>query len=128
MNVDIDAELRKRKDAEYKRMKAIRDAVTVPMVHVVPSKPEYRGVLRHGTTGVGFEAEGSAEWPDDQFTKRRVRDGSVTLEGKSKPDITGQERRATEDPMTDKQPGATEKPRANRTSAPAPELPEPPKP
>jgi hypothetical protein len=48
-------------------------------IRVVPAKDEYRGVLKHPKAG-GFPAEGSKEWPDDRFTKRRLADGSVTRE------------------------------------------------
>jgi hypothetical protein len=27
-----------------------------------------------------FTSDGWAEWPDDQFTRRRLRDGDITLE------------------------------------------------
>jgi hypothetical protein len=48
-------------------------------VRVVPAKEEYRAVLKHPNGG-GFPETGSAEWPDDRFTKRRLADGSVTRE------------------------------------------------
>jgi len=79
--VDIDAELAKRDKARRDRMKAFRDAAAAPMVKVVPTKPEYIGPLRHGTTGVGWKEGGEAVlWPLDQFTRRRIRDGSITVE------------------------------------------------
>jgi hypothetical protein len=41
-------------------------------------------VIRH-PNGARFGADGTAYWPDDQFTKRRIRDGDVTaVETKSK--------------------------------------------
>jgi hypothetical protein len=79
MAVDVDAELAKRKKERDDKMRAIRDAGKPEMVSVQPAKPEYRKHLKHAVTGVGFGDEGGAEWPDDQFTKRRVRDGSVTI-------------------------------------------------
>lgn len=48
-------------------------------VRVIPAKEEYRTVLKHPHGG-GFPATGSAEWPDDRFTKRRLADGPVTRE------------------------------------------------
>ena len=53
-------------------------------IRVVPAKDEYRGVLKHPKAG-GFPAEGSKEWPDDRFTKRRLADGSVTREETKEP-------------------------------------------
>lgn len=50
-----------------------------PGVRVVPAKEEYRAVLKHPHGG-GFPESGSATWPDDRFTKRRLADGSVTRE------------------------------------------------
>lgn len=29
-------------------------------------------------SGVKFGADGTAHWPDDRFTKRRIRDGDIT--------------------------------------------------
>ena len=52
-------------------------------VRVVPAKEEYRAVLKH-PNGSGFPASGSAEWPDDRFTKRRLADGSVIRESDAK--------------------------------------------
>jgi len=78
--VDIDAELKKRKEARDARLREIKSGAAVPTVKVVPSKEEYRKYLKHGVTGVGFTEQGSVEWPNDQFTKRRIRDGSVALE------------------------------------------------
>lgn len=33
-----------------------------------------------GARGRGFASDGSGEWPKDQFTQRRLRDGDITLE------------------------------------------------
>lgn len=48
-------------------------------VRVLPATDGYRKVLKHPGRG-GFPAEGSTEWPNDRFTKRRIADGSVTVE------------------------------------------------
>jgi len=29
--------------------------------------------------GTAFDSNGMADWPDDQFTRRRIRDGDVSL-------------------------------------------------
>lgn len=49
-------------------------------VRVNPASDELRKALKHPTSGMKFPAEGSAEWPLDAFTKRRLADGSVTRE------------------------------------------------
>jgi hypothetical protein len=38
-----------------------------------------RGVLRHPGAGP-FPTEGPADWPDDSFTYRRIKDGDVSTE------------------------------------------------
>jgi hypothetical protein len=63
---------------QHERMQKLAEAAPAG-VRVVPAKEEYRAVLKHPTGG-GFPAEGSKEWPDDRFTKRRIADGSVTRE------------------------------------------------
>jgi hypothetical protein len=59
------------------RMQKLAEAAPVG-VRVAPQE-KYRKVLKHPTRG-GFPAEGSVEWPDDRFTRRRLADGSVTRE------------------------------------------------
>lgn len=54
-------------------------------VHVVPhahdgiEEKRMRDIIRHPSAG-GFRAEGGADWPLDQFTMRRLRDGDITQE------------------------------------------------
>ena len=48
------------------------------MTTVWPKNEAVRAVLRH-TNGIGFASTGSASWPDDPFTRRRIRDGDVVL-------------------------------------------------
>lgn len=61
------------------RLKAIREAQTPRRVRLTPKDDNTRQVLRHPRYGA-FPSSGSVEWPLDQFTKRRIRDGSVTAE------------------------------------------------
>jgi hypothetical protein len=46
---------------------------------VWPKNDEMRKILRHPIAGA-FREEGPADWPDDQFTARRIADGDVTAE------------------------------------------------
>jgi hypothetical protein len=65
-----------------KRIEKIREQANKahrPTVKVTPKNDTLRKLLRHPRAG-GFRAEGSAEWPDDRFTQRRVKDGDVTVE------------------------------------------------
>lgn len=50
------------------------------VVRVNPKNDMIRKYIKHPRTGVGFPADGSCEWPNDAFTKRRVIDGDVTVE------------------------------------------------
>jgi hypothetical protein len=78
--MDITAKLKERKDARMARVKAVKDMSAVQRVRVVPTKDEYRKVLRHPVNNQAFRETGSMEWPFDAFTKRRLRDGSLSLE------------------------------------------------
>ena len=71
------------------RIKRVRDVVKVPGVRVEPADgdgfkaEEMRRLLKHPSAG-GFRSEGSIEWPNDTFTKRRLREGSIKLVGEKK--------------------------------------------
>jgi hypothetical protein len=80
-STDIVKAVQARHKDRMQRMKDIHDIGRTPMVSVVPTQPEYRTHLKHGITGDGFPAEGPAMWPNDQFTNRRIREGSIKLEG-----------------------------------------------
>lgn len=58
-----------------------RDAV----VRVRATDEKYRRVLKHGITRVGFlpDIGQSVEWPNDTFTHRRLKEGSVVLDESS---------------------------------------------
>lgn len=61
------------------RLQRARGTVTPERVRVLPRDDAMRKLLKHPASG-GFRPEGSIEWPLDQFTKRRLRDGDVTIE------------------------------------------------
>jgi hypothetical protein len=47
-----------------------------------------RRLLMHPTAGK-FRSQGSIEWPDDQYTRKRLADGSVKMaQSKTKPEET----------------------------------------
>lgn len=52
-----------------------------PRVRVLPANDDLRKKLYHPTGRIGFLDHGSVEWPLDGFTQRRLRDGSITIEG-----------------------------------------------
>ena len=49
------------------------------VVRVVPKNDTLRKYLKHPVRGK-MNAEGSTEWPNDQFTRRRIKEGDVTVE------------------------------------------------
>jgi preprotein translocase subunit Sss1 len=61
------------------RLAAVAEAKRIPRVRVEPTTEEYRRVLKHGSTKIGFRAEGSAEWPNDRFTQRRLAEGVIRI-------------------------------------------------
>jgi hypothetical protein len=72
-----------RAKARAERMKQFTMMSNAPRtVHVIPATPEYRQYLKHLPSGIGFPKEGGAEWPYDQFTKRRIRDKSISVSEK----------------------------------------------
>ena len=52
-------------------------------IKVFAANETMREVLRHGGTGMRFRdsIEQGVEWPNDSFTARRIRDGSVRTDG-----------------------------------------------
>jgi hypothetical protein len=42
-------------------------------------KPNVTKAIFHPTGRIRFDANGVADWPDDQFTRRRVRDGDISV-------------------------------------------------
>jgi hypothetical protein len=46
---------------------------------VNPKNDDVRRVLYHPAAG-HFRAQGAADWPDDAFTNRRLKDGDITKE------------------------------------------------
>ena len=70
------------------------------VVRVLPRNEQIRKYIKHPATRVGFPAEGSAEWPNDAFTKRRIIDGDVTVEAPGV--LQASEQRAIEQKKTAK--------------------------
>lgn len=52
------------------------------MVKLIPKNDLVRKLLKH-PGGRAFPDSGSADWPDDSFTHRRILDGDVTVEESS---------------------------------------------
>jgi hypothetical protein len=67
----------KRRMARVERTQMGQD---IPKVRVLPKNDELREILVHPNGNLAFREHGSVEWPLDQFTLRRLRDGDVTLD------------------------------------------------
>jgi hypothetical protein len=68
------------KKADPERLALIAAANAVARVRVLPKNELIRKYLKHEPTKIAFRPEGSIEWPLDNFTMRRLRDGDVTIE------------------------------------------------
>jgi hypothetical protein len=65
-----------------------------PPVRVDPRDDDVRKYIKHLPSKRGFPASGPALWPNDLFTHRRLRDGSVTLAKEEKEEKKEEERPA----------------------------------
>jgi hypothetical protein len=71
-----------RNKRRHRRLQILKDArAEHGGIRVVPTDEKLRGVLKH-PNGTKFRSKGSIEWPNDRFTQRRLRDGSVKIEAK----------------------------------------------
>ena len=68
-------------EANRARVAPVMQAQRAKPVRVVPKNDTIRKYLRHHPSGIRFPASGSVEWPMDNFTRRRIADGDVTVEG-----------------------------------------------
>jgi hypothetical protein len=62
------------------RLQQARGTVTPERVRVLPRDEAFRKSHRNVVGHANFPEQGSVEWPFDQFTKRRLRDGDITIE------------------------------------------------
>jgi hypothetical protein len=77
---------------QRERMTRIRAARPQGGIRVVPTDDKYRKLLRH-PNGMGFRPDGSVEWPNDRFTKRRIAEGVIKVEGASPGEVQPDKRR-----------------------------------
>jgi hypothetical protein len=80
----------KRKKLQMARVARVKQGKARPRVRVMPRDDTMRDLLKHPRAGK-FRSSGSMEWPNDTFTKRRLADGSVTLEAPRKSEGNGKE-------------------------------------
>jgi hypothetical protein len=55
------------------------------MAKVYALKDNVKKYIFHPSNRVKFDEDGEADWPLDQFTIRRVRDGDISMEPPPKP-------------------------------------------
>jgi len=60
------------------RMERLRKLHQKPGLRVEPANEDMRRLLKHPVAGA-FRSEGAREWPADNFTYRRLRDGDIKL-------------------------------------------------
>lgn len=82
-------------------------------VRLIPRDDVIRKSLKHPASG-GFLTQGSIEWPLDQFTKRRLRDGDVMIESEN----TSQEAASQEAAPQEAAPQQAAPVRRNKTEPP----------
>jgi hypothetical protein len=62
---------------------------------VYATSENIRDFITHWPSGVKFNKDGWADWPEDQWLKRRLRDGDISLEPPKeplKPQVSREER------------------------------------
>lgn len=80
-----DGQLSERSRRIAERKERLRAAIpAVERVRVVPANDLIRKHIAHHPTGIKFPESGSVEWPLDNFTKRRIADGDITIEQASR--------------------------------------------
>ena len=67
-----------RKSATPERLALVKAVNKIPGLRVVPVREDLRAILKH-PNGMRFRPEGSVEWPDDRFTRRRIADGDIKI-------------------------------------------------
>jgi hypothetical protein len=82
--VDVKTEVMTPGQRAKARLQRAKDMKKIEGVRVLPNSGEgfteeqMRRLLKHPSAG-GFRSTGDIEWPNDTFTKRRLRDGSIKL-------------------------------------------------
>lgn len=78
--VDVATKFISHKDQAAARMGRVRvGGYKRPGIRVEPKNEDLRRVMFHPVGKIKFRSTGSVEWPDDQFTRRRIRDGDVIV-------------------------------------------------
>ena len=83
--VEVTTKLVTHDDLHRARVERQRSLRRRPGLRVVPRNDAMLRLLRHPKAGK-FRSTGAAmEWPDDKFTRKRLRDGDIKLESEAQP-------------------------------------------
>jgi hypothetical protein len=100
----IEGEKSLRFKMRQERLKRIREQNAPRRVRVLPKNDVIRRDIVHPVNNIAFPPQGgSVEWPLDQFTNRRIRDGDVTIEEPKKEPVAAphpSHRRTSHTPTT----------------------------
>jgi hypothetical protein len=76
--VDVSTKFPNAAEQIKQRVGRVKVPAARPGIMVEPADDDMRRLLKH-PRGIKFRSEGPIEWPDDQFTHRRIADGSVKV-------------------------------------------------
>jgi hypothetical protein len=77
VDVTIKTQRSKTAQARSDHMERLKDEQALPQIKVIPANDTMRRKLKH-PSGVGFRTTGGATWPDDRFTRQRLKEGAIT--------------------------------------------------
>jgi hypothetical protein len=92
MMVKVVTNLSMRGLRQHERLERLRQ-LAPKGVRVEPTSDDFRRLMKHPKAG-GFLKEGSREWPNDRFTRRRIAEGAIKLAEEHKPPPEHQEHQA----------------------------------
>jgi hypothetical protein len=92
----------RREERRAERLQQARGTVTPGRVRVLPRDDEFRKSHRNVVGHPDFPEQGSVEWPNDQYTKRRLRDGDVTIEPEAAPEAAPESQTRREERKAEK--------------------------
>jgi len=118
VKTEVDLNTREARRAE--RLKVVA-TTQLPTVKVYAGSEDMRRVLRHPTGGrFRNQLDQAVDWPLDQFTKRRIADGSISTEGPGPakpeppdPKLSLRQQAAARQPKTEAEPRAAARPKAS---------------
>lgn len=62
--------------ARHDHLERLKDEQAVEQIQVLPRDEVMRRKLTH-PSGIGFRSTGAATWPNDRFTRQRLKEGAI---------------------------------------------------